>query len=1150
MRQRRTDGGGPGAGLRGLRTGPFGGWPAGAGRVLLGLWGAAAGLIGVGLGPAGAEDGVAGPLLRFPDVRGETIVFVCGEDIWTVPATGGLARRLTLDDGEERDPKLSPDGERIAFTGELDGNTDVYVMNRHGGQLTRLTYHPGADEVVGWHPTEGKVIFRSTRQGWPRFPRLYLVAPDGSGLEEVMLHEAAQGSYAPDGSRIAYNRVNREHRTWKRYRGGTAQDIYLFDFTTREDRRLTDFRGTDRMPIWAGESIVFSSDRDRRLNLYAFDLGTEEVRPLTHHTGFDVRRPSGDGRRVVYELGGDVWMLDLATGETARVPIEIGPDAPEARPYIEDLDEWITEYDLSPNGRRALLVARGELFTLGREHGPTRNLTRSPGARERGAVWSPDGRWIAYLSDATGEYQVYLIDPAGAGEPRQLTHLEPGYRHALRWSPDGRRLAFADQTLRLYYLEIDTGRVVEVDRAAYENVDVALERKPISDYSWSPDGRYIAYAMMDSTLTYKIHIHDVARGENHLVSGDLFNDFEPVWSPDGEHLLFISNRRFEPTYCDFEWEMVYKQMAGIYSLTLRADGPALLPPRSDEAPGGGSLAERPRDVGAGGKRIWIDFDGLADRVEALPLPRGNYRALAVTESTVIYLDREEGDFNRFEYRSIGPRTLYAFDLGERTEEAVIDGIDGYRLAAGGEWILYRQRDSFGVIPASMRSQAQDARRMRIEEREERERAQEDDDEGRRRRPVKGELDLSDLRMRIDPREEWRQIFREAWRMERDFFYDPDLHGLDWEALGRAYGALVDRATCRQDIRYIVGELIGELTTSHTYVSGGHRRREAERVAVGMLGADWEVDAEHGLYRFGRLYTVPDWTREITPPLARPGVGIRPGDYLLAVDGEAVTAQRNIYSYFQDRADRQVTLQVNDRPAAEGARRVVVETLRDESALRYQDWMERNRRLVGELSGGRVGYLHLRDTYVGSAREFAKYFYPQTRKDGLIVDGRFNGGGLDPDIFLQRLDKPLLAFWTRRYSHDQTTPAVVTRAHLACLTNHRAGSGGDMLPMEFQMRGMGPVIGTRTWGGLVGISMGIDLIDGGRITAPDYRIYDPQGNWIVENEGVTPDIEVRLDPAEMTRGYDAQLRKAVEVVLEKIEREPRPWPEHEPFPVLR
>jgi tricorn protease len=1066
-------------------------------------------------------------LLRFPDIHENMIVFVSGEDIWTAPASGGVARRLTIHDGEERYPKFSPDGSMIAFTGEYDGNGDVYVMNAHGGGITRVTWHPSFDQVIGWHPVSNKIIFSSARRSFNRFRRLYLINPDGSGLEELIMHEAEQGSFSPDGGKIAYNRISRENRTWKRYKGGTAQEIYIFDFNKMADSKITDFKGTDRIPMWIGDRIYFSSDRDRVLNIWSIDPATGETEQLTNHTEYDVRRPSEGTGSIVYELGGDIWRLDIESGRTAKVDIDVNSDAPELRPYIREVDRFITDVDISPSGKRALVSARGDVFTVPLEHGPTRNLTGSSGSREKDAVWSPDGSKIAYFSDSSGEYEIWIRGMGLDGEAKKLTSHKDGFRHTLRWSPDSKKLAYADQALHCWWIDVDSGKKTKVDRAEFENIDVSLELKPIYDFAWSPDSRWIAYSKMNADQVYQVYIYSLDSGKTQCVSNGIYNDFNPVFSKEGDHLFFISNRRFSPTFCDFEWEMVYKKVAGIYALTLRGDGEALFPPRSDEEKidgeskkkNGGDKAEK--DDGNGDEKLVnIDFDGIAGRIEALPLPRANYRQLATAEGSLFYLNKDEGDFNRFEFRAIGPMDLYRFSLEEREEEKVIAGIERYALSADGKSIVYTRDHDIGIIKSS-----------------------EKDSKG-------NNLSTSGLKMKLDPLSEWKQIFAEAWRMERDFYYEPDMHGLDWDKMGEKYGRLIDRATCRQDVRYIIGELIGELNTSHTYVFGGDIRRDADRVSVGLLGVDWMLDDKSGLYRFGKILDVPDWSRGIIPPLSRPGVDVAEGDYLLEVNGVDVKTDRNINSYFEDLAGRQVTILVNGKPTKEGARKYTVEPARSEYLMRYHSWVEHNRKLVDEKSGGKIGYLHLPDTYLGSATEFPKLFYAQTRKKGMIVDGRFNGGGLDPAIFLQRLKKEILAYWTRRYSHDQTDPAVVMNAHLVCLTNRQAGSGGDMLPMEFQMMKMGPVIGTRTWGGLVGVSMWIGLIDGGGMSAPDYRIYDPEGRWIVENEGVTPDIEIDLDPVEMSKGDDAQLLKGIEVLMNNIKEDPKPWPKHEKFKIDR
>ena len=1057
-------------------------------------------------------------LLRGPDVHGDRIVFVHGEDIWLASTKGGLATRLTIHDGEERFPKFSPDGQQIAFTGDYDGNTDVYVMNVNGGGISRVTWHPGADSMVGWHPNGRQILFSSSRDAFSRFEQLYLISPDGTGIERLVMHEAAHGSFSADGRQIAYNRVARENRTWKRYVGGLAQDIYLLDLETNQDRKLTDFAGTDRLPMWSGDTIYFSSDRSNLLNLYGYDLKTGKLEQLTDHKDYDVRRPSLGTGQIVYELGGQVWLYDLSSRKSRRVPIEIRSDAPEARPFRKDVSEGVTQVAISPGGERALLVARGEVFSVPKKDGPTRNLSKSSGSREKDATWSPDGKTIAWLSDVSGADALHLVDPQGQQETIQLTRHESGYRHTLRWSPDSKKIAFADQTLRCFYVDVESRQIKKVDRSDSEPVDIGLDLKPIHDYHWSPDSRFLAYSKIDADLVSRVYIHSLESGENHRVSGDLFNDFQPVFTNTGKHLLFVSNRRFDPTFCDFEWELVYKQVAGIYAVTLTRDGQPLLPLKSDEVVIKAEDSEKKKEEESEAVVVRIDFDGIADRVEALPLPRGNYRELALNDDTLFYLNAEEGDFNRFEYRAVGPRTLHGFSFTDRESKEIASGVERYSLSADGQQIVYLSGGAVKLVKASGGAGGKSE-----------------------------SLSLSGLKMWIDPRLEWRQIYDEAWRMERDFYYEPSMHGLDWDAIREKYGRLVAQASCRQDIQFLVGEMIGELSTSHTYVFGGDRRRTADRVNVGLLGADWELDAASQRYRLAQIYAVPDWTLGVRPPLSRPGLDVRRGDLLIAVNGQDVTGDRNLFSYFEGLAGEQVTLLFNSRPSREGAREAVTVALSSERTLRYRDWLERNRRMVDEASDGQIGYLHLPDTYLASAREFPKYFYSQTKKKGLIIDGRFNGGGLDPDIFLQRLGKQQLAWWTRRYSQAQSTPAVVTRAHMALLTNRQAGSGGDMLPMEFQQKQLGPVIGTRTWGGLVGVSNFMSLVDGGGLTAPDYRIYDEHGKWVVENTGVTPDIEVDLTPAGVAQGVDAQLMKGVEVVLEKIRTEPREEPVHEPFP---
>lgn len=1052
----------------------------------------------------------AAQLMRFPDIHGNQIVFVSGEDIWSVPASGGVAARLTLDDGQERYPRFSPDGSMIAFTGEIDGNADVYVMNNNGGDIHRVTYHPGADEVIGWHPTKNKIIFSSGRNSTSRYTKLFLISPDGTGIEELIMYDAARGSFSSDGTKIAYNKTSREDRTWKRYTGGRAQEVYIYDFATDEEKNITNFQGTDRMPMWIGNKIYYVSDKDRVLNLYSFNNNTGETEQLTQHSEYDIRRPDFDDNNIVYELGGQIWKYDIATNKAIQVPIEILTDAPETRPLIKNVSDIIQGFDISPTGKRALINARGEIFSVPVEEGSIKNLSNNCDARDKDATWSPDGSKIAYLSDKSGELEIYVQDAKGETEAVRLTSHKNGYRHTLRWSPDGTKIAFADQTLRCYFIDVATKKITEVAQAKHENVDISLDHKPIYDFQWSPDSKYIAYSHMNSSFVYQVYIYSLENKKVYLASNGLFNDFNPVFTKDGEYLLFISNRRFDPTFCDIEWEMVYKDIAGVYALSLKADGKSILPYKSDE--------ENVKEVEKVNTPFRIDFDGLVGRIEALPVARGNYRDLTVNDGNLFYLNAEDGDFNRMDYRALPPRTLYAYNFESAKEEVVIEGVNNYKLSADGSSIVYSKGRNIGIISSKAKNS-------------------------------KGSnLNLSELKMNIDPRSEWKAVFNEAWRMERDFYYEAGMHGIDWNQMRVKYGKLIDLATCRQDVQFIIGELIGELNTSHTYVYGGPREREASRVNVGVLGVDWKIDKGH--YQFKRIYREPDWSREIYPPLAKPGLNVNEGEYLLAVNGVEVIADKNIYSYFVDLGGKQIDLLINNVPDKKGARTITVVPERSETGIRYMEWLEDNRKAVDKASGGKIGYIYFPDTYEGSAIDFPRYFYSQTKKEGLIIDGRFNGGGLDPEIFFQRLLKKPHGYWTRRYSADQQIPALAVTAHMACLTNRYAGSGGDELPYEFQFNKMGPVIGTRTWGGLVGVSMFLELMDGSGLTAPDYRIYNEQGDWVVENEGVTPDIIIEQKSTDLAKGCDTQLMKAVEVLMKQIKDKPYVFPTHRPYKIDR
>ena len=688
-----------------------------------------------------------GHLLRFPDIHEDLIVFAYGEDIWSVPADGGVASRLTIHDGEERYPRFSPDGEWIAFTGYYDGNPDVYVMNKYGGEITRVTYHSGFEEVIGWHPLKNKIIFTANRSDYPGYSELFLISPDGTGLEKLILHEAARGSFSMDGTQIAYNKVSRENRTWKRYKGGTAQDVYIYNLVSDEERNISNFEGTDRMPMWIGDKIYFSSDRDKVLNIYSADPISGNIEQITKHKNYDIRRPESGGNKIVYELGGDLMVLDLETKVSTKVEVEIYTDMPEVRPYIKDVKENITGFDCSPAGERAVIVARGEIFSIPSKEGSTINLTNSSGARDKNAAWSPDGKSIAYISDAAGEYNIYVLDQAGNEDAKKLTDFKEGYRHSLGWSPDSKKLAFTDHTLTLNILDVESKKLTSADKAYYENIDVSMDVKPIYDYNWSPDSRFIAYSKMDKDLVNKVYIYDLQEKEIHAVS-TIFNDFHPVFSNDGNYLFFVSNRRFNPTFCDFEWEMVYKKTSGIYCLTLQKDGEPFIKLKNDEV----EIAEESETDATSEESeelaVNIDWEGLNERIEALPVKRGNYRYLAANENALYFLNKDEGDFNRFEYRVPSSMDLYSFSFDEQEEAKVIEGINSYKLSFDGKKIVYKKGNDIGIIKSS-----------------------ETDSKG-------NSIKLSDLKMWFEPKAEWTQIFNEAWRLERDYYYEPGMHGLE------------------------------------------------------------------------------------------------------------------------------------------------------------------------------------------------------------------------------------------------------------------------------------------------------------------------------------------------------------------------------------
>ena len=1079
--------------------------------------------------PTGAADPVAAApdfsdarLLRLPDIHGDKVVFTYAGDLWTVSAQGGEARRLTAAPGFAGGAKFSPDGKWIAFTGNYDGNNDLYVVSAAGGEPRRLTWHPSFDRMIDWQPDGKAIRFQSQRESATgRDLQLYTVPLEGGLPQKMELPTAGLSSYSPDGTKMAYNRITAENRTWKRYKGGMAQDIWIWDFNAKRSQRMTDWVGADNFPMWWGDNVYYTSDRSGRLEIWAWNAKTGQDRQVTSHDEWDVKNPSlGDGV-IIYEYGGWLYVLDLRTEQSRKLTVSLHSDNVLTRPAIKGVEGLVNGASVAPDAKRVAFAARGEVFTVPAEKGDVRNLTATPGIREMAPAWSPDGKQVAWLSDRSGEYEIWLAAADGAGEPKQLTTGGATYKLSLDWSPDGKYLAVNDADMNLWLVDAATGATKKIDQSTTGE---------INGWSWAPaGGGWLAYAKGEANGYRSIFLYELATGKTSRVTSDFTDDSSPCFDDKGEYLFFVSSRHFAPTLGGFDLNPLWTNMDGLYVVTLRADVAHPFPPESDEV--GGDEADKKddgaakKDDDAAGKKgkadkkaapkpLVIDVAGLADRQVALDVPAGNYAGLAFAEGKLFYQARE---FAAGGGEGPPAASIRVFDMKEREAKTVLDKADGFELTQDGKQLLYTADGKYGLVTAAADQ-----------------------------KPAEKPLRTGEMQARVDPRAEWRQMFRDAWRQERDFFYDPGLHGVDWERMYTRYGQLVPYVAHGSDFSYLLGELISELNCSHTYVSPGDVPRTPS-VGTGLLGCTFALDAASGRYRVADIYSERDWNRETPTPLHAPGIDVKEGEYLLAVDGVELKAPVNPYSLFENKVGRQVALKVGKAADGKDSRTVKVEPIADDSALRYEAWVQANRRRVDELSQGRIGYLHLPNTAVEGQIGFAKGYYPNLRKEGLIIDERYNGGGFIPDFVMNILRQKLVNLWKPRYGQDWRTPGTAFAGHLAMVSNGYAGSGGDALPYYFKYYELGPVIGMRTWGGLVGISRGLGLMDGGSVTFPEFGLFNMQGQWDVENKGVEPTIEVDNLPEQEIAGRDPQLEKAVEVLLQKIKDEPVTVPTAPTFP---
>ena len=1066
------------------------------------------------LGHASDPESAGGTrLLGYPDIHGDFVVFVHGGDIWRAPSAGGLARRLTSHEGLELTPKISHDGNSIAYTAEYSGSRQVYVIPSEGGAPRQLTYYTdvgpmpprgGFDNwIQGWTP-DGRILVRMNRTPWgERMGRYFLVDPKGGLETPLALPEGGSASLSPDGTKIAYCPISREFRTWKRTRGGRAQDVWIYDLEAGRSERLTDDLGTDNFPMWSGDTIFFTSDRDHTLNLFAHDLPTGETRKVTDFDTYDVLWPSLGPGAIVFAKGGYLYRFDLASRETSPIPIRVSSDLPATVPHFIDVTGNIAGAAVSPSGARAVFEARGELFSVPAKDGPTRNLTRTQGIREMSAAWSPDGRWIAYLSDATGEYELYVVAQDGSAPPRQVTRDGEVWRFPPVWSPDSSRLAFGDKKRRLWIVDAATGDPSLVDTGTQGDLD---------GYTWSPDSRWLAYHTTHDSRLQGIAVYSVDDRTRRLLGDGMTVDFQPVFGADGRYLFFLSIRDYPIRFSDFEFNFLYDGATRIYAAALDPSAAPLFPPRSDEEkgeePSGDEAAEDrepAEDESDEPEPVRVDPEGFVSRTISLPgLEPGDYADLQVTEGAVYYLYSADGD----------AADLYRYDLEKREPERVLEGVQSFTLTADGKKLLYRSQSMWGIAKAEP-GQIADT----------------------------GRLDLSGLRVKTDPRAEWSQMFVDAWRIGRDWFYDEQMHGVDWAATRERYEALVPYIAHRSELDFIFGEMIGELEAGHTYVISGDEPR-VDRIAGGMLGCEIEADpsSASGRYRITKIFQGEAWDEDYRAPLAEPGVDVREGDYLLGIDGVDLDSADNPYRLLENKAGVQVTLTVSASADGKEPREVTVRPVSTELDLRYLDWVKSRMAMTDRLSDGRVGYIHLPDTAIAGNRMLQKLFYGQANRDALIVDVRYNGGGFIPDRTIEYLTRETISYWARRDISSMRTPGFAHDGPKAMLINGYSSSGGDALPYYFRHESLGPLIGTRTWGGLIGLSGNPALMDGGAVLFPNFRIYDADGRWVVENVGVSPDIEVIDLPEAIMAGRDPSLEKGVEVLLDTLDAKPATHPE--------
>ena len=1048
-------------------------------------------------------------LLQSPTLSAERIAFAYGGEIWTLPRSGGDATLLVGGAGTASGPVFSPDGRMLAYTANVNGNDDVFVVPASGGQPTRLTWHPDRDAAVGWSADGKSVLIRSHRDATNDSNQLYVLPLSGGLPQALPLPMAEQGAFSPDGTHIAYNPVVQWEPEWRDYHGGQTTRIWIARLSDSSVVKLPHADANDRDPMWMGDTVYFLSDRDGPATLYAYDTGSAKLVRLIDNSGFPIDGAAAANGTIVYTQMGALHLYDVAGRSDRRVPVRIDGPLPQTVPHFEKVaSKDIQHAGISPTGARALFEARGEILTVPAEKGDVRNITASSDAAERDPAWSPDGKSIAYFSDAGGEYALTIRSQDGLGQPRRIALGQPpSFFYSPVWSPDGKRIAYTDKRLNLWYVELDhpasnQPTPVKVDSDRFDS--------PLHEFdaSWSPDGRWLTYTRQLPNHLRAVFVYSLATRRISQVTDGMSDCLYPVFDRNGKYLYFTASTDMglTPGWLDMTSE-AHPVTRSVYVAVLRKELPSPLQPQSDEDKGPAAKDDdkdkhKHKQDKPGAASVSIDVDGLAQRTLALPIEAANFVGMVAGKSGTLYLlkaPQVPGEDD--------PATLERFDLDKRKSETLVEGVKQFALSGDGDKMLYQSGDNWFITGAD--------------------------------KPVKkgdGKLDTARMEVHVVPRQEWAQMYAEVWRIERDFFYDPDYHGLDLAAAERRFRPYLAGVGSREDLNVLFRRMLAYMSVGHMFVRGG-AMPELPKIEVGLLGADYAVD--HDRYRFSHIYSGENWNPDLHAPLTQPGVNVHESEYLLAVNGQPLHAGDNLYAAFQQTVGKQVVLRVGPHADGSAARDVTVVPVKSEFGLRHLDWIEHNRREVDRLSGGKLAYVYLPDTANGGFRNFNRYYFAQTDKQGAVIDERYNHGGQLADYIIEAMQRKVMTRVKTREGQTYSEPTQAIFGPKAMLINQFSGSGGDALPWYFKRTGLGPLIGERTWGGLVGIGNYPPLLDGGSVTAPRWALFGLHGQWEVENHGIAPDIEVWQDPALTRQGHDPQLEKAVEVLLQQLKVQPEP-----------